>query len=381
MTDISAAQATSQSKADEAQKHSQARINHRAVVIWLWASAFMVFAMAIIGAITRLTESGLSMVEWRPLIGTLPPLTVDEWQRVFDLYRETPEYRYKNAGMGIDQFKEIFFWEWFHRLWGRLIGLVYAVPFFCFLWCGQVPAGFHKRFWLLLFLGASQGVVGWYMVESGLVDRPSVSHYRLAMHLGMATIIFGLLVMTALQVARAAIPTTALTTRPPLTRHGWFSLACVSITVVWGAFVAGLDAGLFYNTFPLMNGAWLPNEIFDIRPLVLGVLENPALVQFTHRYLAIATTLVLVILAVRSWRQQGVTDTARYLGVAVGVMALMQTSLGIATLLSQVWIPLAALHQAGALILIALLVAFLTELYAPVKREVEAHTVRSESAA
>ena len=363
MTDISHHQPSAIAPKPAPRKLEQTASNHRAVIIWLWASAFMVFAMAIIGAITRLTESGLSMVEWRPLIGTIPPLNAEEWQRVFDLYRDTPEYRYKNAGMGIDQFKEIFFWEWFHRVWGRLIGLVYAVPFFWFLLRRQVPIGFHGRLWLLLFLGGLQGVIGWYMVESGLVDRPSVSHYRLAMHLGMATIIFGLLVMTAQQIAQAHRPVVETIKKPVLRRHGWFSLVCLSITIVWGAFVAGLDAGLFYNSFPLMNGAWLPNEIFDVRPLVIGFFDNPALVQFSHRYLAMATTLVLVVLAVRAMGQTNATPSVRYLGLGIGVMALMQTSLGIATLLSQVWIPLAALHQAGALVLVALMAAFLTALY------------------
>ena len=338
-------------------------VNHRAIVMWLLAAAFMVFAMAIIGAITRLTESGLSMVEWRPLIGTIPPLNAEEWQRVFDLYRDTPEYRHKNAGMGLEQFKEIFFWEWFHRVWGRLIGIVYAVPFFWFLVRGQIPTGFHGRFWFLLFLGGLQGVIGWYMVESGLVDRPSVSHYRLAMHLGMATIIFGLLIMTAQQVAMAAKPAIETISKPVMRRHGWFALGCLSVTIVWGAFVAGLDAGLFYNTFPLMNGAWLPNEIFDVRPLILGLMDNPALVQFTHRYIAMATTLVLALLALRAMRQPGVTRMVRYTGLGIGIMAIVQTTLGIATLLSQVWIPLAALHQAGALVLVALMTMFLTALY------------------
>jgi len=332
---------------------------HRAIVIWLWASAFMVFAMAIIGAITRLTESGLSMVEWRPLIGALPPLTPDEWQRVFNLYRQTPEYQLKNAGMGLDQFKTIFFWEWFHRLWGRMIGLVYGLPFIWFLIRRQIPLGFHGRLWILLALGGLQGVIGMYMVMSGLVDRPSVSHYRLALHLGMATFIFALLVHTAWQIAR--IGHQPQTTAPQsLIQHGWLGLGLIALTIVWGAFVAGLDAGLFYNTFPLMNGAWLPGEIFDVRPLWFGLVDNPALVQFTHRYLAMFTALVLAIFAARAWRTTTLSPTTRLLGLSVGIMALIQTLLGIATLLSQVWIPLAALHQAGALILLALLVSFLT---------------------
>ncbi|MEM6903507.1 MAG: COX15/CtaA family protein [Pseudomonadota bacterium] len=357
MTDISADSPDFQASA-QAKTAAKATETRRAIALWLWASAGMVFAMAIIGAITRLTESGLSMTEWRPLIGAIPPLTDGEWQRVFDLYRATPEYQFKNAGMGIDQFKLIFFWEWFHRLWGRMIGVVYALPFFWFLFRGQIPQGFHGRLWILLVLGGLQGVIGMYMVMSGLVDRPSVSHYRLALHLGMATFIFAMLVVTAIQVVRPAGQALEPVS-PPLMAHGWVSLAMVSVTIVWGAFVAGLDAGLFYNTFPLMNGAWLPGEIYDVRPLWYGLIENPALVQFTHRYLAIATALVLVAFSVQVWRQPALTMPMKLLGLGVGAMALCQTLLGIATLLSQVWIPLAAAHQAGALILLALLTGFM----------------------
>ncbi len=168
------------------------RARPRALALWLFGVTGMIFLMALIGAITRLTESGLSMVEWRPLIGTLPPMTDAEWQRVFDLYRETPEYRLKNAGMGLEAFKEIFFWEWFHRLWGRLIGVAYAVPYAVFLALRAIPRGWHLPLLGLFLLGGLQGVVGMWMVESGLVDRPAVSHYRLATHLGMAMLLYAL---------------------------------------------------------------------------------------------------------------------------------------------------------------------------------------------
>ncbi len=342
--------------------------SNRAIILWLWVSAFMVFAMAVIGAITRLTESGLSMVEWRPLIGALPPMTETEWQRVFDLYRQSPEYQLKNSGMALNQFKNIFFWEWFHRLWGRTIGLVYGLPFCWFLLRRQIPTGYHGRLWLLLALGGLQGVIGWYMVMSGLVDRPSVSHYRLALHLGAATLIFALLVHTAVRIGQIGTPLPTTIAPPSLIAHGWFGLVLVAITIAWGAFVAGLDAGLFYNTFPLMNDSWLPTEIYDVRPLWLGLIDNPALVQFTHRYLAMFTALVLAILAIRGWRTLTLPLAARQLALLVGAMALVQTGLGIATLLSQVMIPLAALHQAGALTLLALLISLLTLLPRQVDR-------------
>ena len=232
--------------------------NARYISNWLFFTAFMVFSMAIIGAITRLTESGLSMVEWRPLIGALPPLSEAEWQRVFDLYRETPEYQKKNFGMDIDEFKTIFFWEWFHRLWGRMIGVVYALPLFYFWLRKQIPDGYKLKLFLGLILGGMQGVMGWYMVESGLIDRPSVSHFRLAAHLSLAFIIFGYLLWVAfdLREIRASEKTTFC-----LRRHGWTSLVLLAITIIWGAYVAGLDAGMVYNTWPLMGTQLIPHEL------------------------------------------------------------------------------------------------------------------------
>jgi heme a synthase len=329
-----------------------------AVINWLYLCAFMVFAMAVIGAITRLTESGLSIVEWKPLIGAIPPLNDTEWQRVFELYQQSPEYRLKNAGMSMAEFQNIFFWEWLHRLWGRLIGVVYALPFFWFLLRRKLPRECTGRFWLLLALGGLQGVVGWFMVMSGLVDRPSVSHYRLALHLGMATLIFVLLLLTAWQLRYPAKRMAEMESVPgSLALHGWLSLWMVALTMVWGAFVAGLDAGMFYNSFPLMDGTWLPSEFFDTKPFMLGLVENPALVQFVHRYLALTTAALLIALALRCVAGSRWPVQVRALGLVTGTAACLQAGLGIATLLTQVWIPLAALHQAGALILLALTTA------------------------
>lgn len=340
----------------------------RAVAVWLFFTAAMVFAMAVIGAITRLTESGLSMVEWRPLIGTLPPLSEAEWQRVFELYRQTPEYRVLNAGMTLEAFKEIFFWEWLHRLWGRLIGLVFAVPLLWF-WLrgtlGRVDRVPHLGWKLLglLVLGGLQGVMGWVMVQSGLVDRPVVSQYRLAAHLSLAFLIFGLLIWLGLRLARpmrSAQPTGVARVR----RHGWWTLGMTGITVIWGALVAGLDAGLAYNTWPLMGTAFLPPEALSIQPAWLNGFENTALVQFIHRWLAIATALAVLALSLRALAR-GVTGAARPLAWLAMAMVLMQVGLGIATLLLAVPIWLGALHQAGALVLIALLVWWLFEAGGP----------------
>jgi len=326
----------------------------RRISAWLFVAAGMVFAMAVIGAITRLTESGLSMAEWRPLIGALPPLSQAEWDRVFDLYRQTPEYRLINTGMSLDDFKTIFFWEWLHRLWGRLIGVVFALPLLWFWLAGTIRrTGLGPRLsWTLvglLILGGLQGVLGWVMVQSGLVDRPSVSHYRLAAHLGLAFLIFGLLIWVGLSVRGS---TEASGAAPGLRRHGWGALVLISVTVLWGAMVAGLDAGLAYNTFPLMNGALLPAEALSIVPAWLNLFDNTALVQFIHRWLAIVSAVVVLALAVRARR----VDAGRGLAPWLALVVLIQVGLGIATLLLGVPIVIATLHQAGALTLVGLLV-------------------------
>ena len=320
----------------------------RAIAYWLLACAAMVFAMAVIGAITRLTGSGLSMVEWRPLIGALPPLSEAEWQRVFDLYRETPEYRKVNAGMGLEAFKQIFFWEWFHRLWGRSIGLVFALPFAWFWLTGRIARPLLPRLIGFLVLGGLQGLLGWFMVKSGLVDRPSVSHYRLAAHLGLAVLIYGLLVWQAWELLVRTAPVAAAGLR----RHMLAATVLVAVTMLWGAFVAGLDAGLAYNSFPLMDGHLLPPEAWTLIPVWLNPLDNTALVQFIHRWLAIGTAVVVLALWFRS--RAGAPALRLATGLAA-IIAGLQILLGIATLLAEVPVSLGAAHQAGALVLLTAL--------------------------
>ncbi len=298
---------------------------------WLFFTAFMVLAMAVIGAITRLTESGLSMVEWRPLIGSLPPLNEIEWQRVFDLYRETPEYQKKNAGMELAEFKNIFFWEWFHRLWGRTIGLVYTLPFIYFWVRKKIPDGYKLKLFIGLMLGGMQGVMGWYMVQSGLVDRPSVSHFRLAAHLILAFAIFCYVLWQAFELRGHKAGSTSFCLR----RHGWISFAFVTLTIIWGAYVAGLDAGLVYNTWPMMGPHWIPPEIQSF----FSLFTDPVSVQFTHRWIAMITACMVLSFAYR------------IKSFALAGMVILQVGLGIATLLSMAAIALAALHQAGAFIL------------------------------
>jgi len=305
---------------------------NKPIIRWLYMCCFMVFAMAVIGAVTRLTESGLSITEWKPVSGALPPLTDEAWQRAYDLYRASPEFAAKHNWMSIEDYKKIFFWEWLHRLWGRSIGIVYALPLLWFAIRKQIPQGYGWKLLGILALGGMQGVVGWWMVASGLVDRPSVSHFRLATHLGLALVIFASMWWVILDLKNA--PASQLARRG-LFYHAIAALVFLAITITWGAFVAGLDAGLVYNTFPLMNGNLTPSGSADI-------FNEHGWVQFTHRYLAITTFLMLMALSVH--RKD----------IWLGVMACAQVMLGISTLLLQVPVTLAALHQAGAIILLAL---------------------------
>lgn len=313
----------------------------RAIAHWLLSVAFLVLAMAVIGAITRLTESGLSMVEWKPLIGAIPPLNEADWNREFALYQQTPEFKLKNAWMELSDFKTIYFWEWFHRLWGRLIGLAYALPLAFFWVRGMIPSGYKLKLLGGLVLGGLQGVMGWYMVKSGLIDRPSVSHYRLAAHLGLAFVIFAYLIWIALDLLAKPVNAASFCLR----RHGWVSLLLVTLTIVWGAFTAGLDGGLLYNEWPLMGKGIVPMEITHAGALV----NDPAGVQFVHRWLAVIAMVVTLSFA---WRVKN---------GPLAAMIFIQVGLGMATLFSQVHLHTAAAHQAGAFIVVGLLVA---QLYA-----------------
>lgn len=305
----------------------------------------MVFAMMIIGAITRLTESGLSMVEWRPLIGSLPPLNQAEWERVFALYQETPEFTKKNFWMEIGDFKNIFFWEWFHRLWGRAIGLVFALPLAYFWIRKMIPQGYGLKLFLMLVLGGMQGVMGWYMVASGLVDIPAVSHFRLTAHLSLAFLILGLLLWLAFSLCAER-----KYSERSVFIFGIFTLGIVAVTIIWGAFTAGLDGGLIYNTWPHMGGSIIPDEVSTtgLKALIL----NPAGVQFTHRWLAVAALLSVFSFWLYA-QKRGVSFTGLNL---LALMGFVQLGLGLATLLSGVNIALATLHQAGAAIVVALMV-------------------------
>ncbi|MDB5478603.1 MAG: heme synthase [Alphaproteobacteria bacterium] len=334
--------------------------NHRILALWLFTCCGMIAAMIVIGAITRLTESGLSMVEWRAAMDMLPPLNQEAWNAAFHKYQASPEFLDKNSGMDLAQYKNIYFWEWLHRLWGRLIGLVYALPLLYFWLRGRIPNELKPRFILFLALGGLQGFIGWYMVKSGLVNEPRVSHYRLALHLGTALVLFSALWAQALPLWPRSADALWRNYIPALQKyraHGWVCLAVLSVTILWGAFVAGLDAGMIYNEFPLMGGKLMPGEIFFLSPAWKNFLENPAAVQFTHRVLGIATFLVIFSFALEAWQSRN--WLLQRFGIALGLIVLLQLALGIATLLSRVDIILAAAHQANALVLLATTIAAL----------------------
>lgn len=318
----------------------------RNIQIWLFSTALMVFFMAVIGAVTRLTESGLSMVEWKPLIGAIPPISHGEWERVFGLYQQTPEFIHKNNWMELADFKKIFFWEWLHRLWGRLIGLVYAVPLLIFWIKGQIPAGYKGKLLAIFALGAMQGVMGWFMVMSGLIDRPDVSHFRLAAHLVLALVIFCCVLWLAFDFSTGQQQYSKGTFCQK--RHGWISFILLSITITWGAFTAGLDGGLLYNTWPMMDSHWMPPEVTGL----FSILHDPGAVQFFHRWIAACAFVAIISFG---WR---------FKNFHLIIMIFVQLGLGIATVMSHAAIPVAALHQAGAMIVLALMMRQLHKLHA-----------------
>jgi cytochrome c oxidase assembly protein subunit 15 len=323
------------------------------VAAWLFACCALVFAMVVVGGVTRLTHSGLSITEWQPIVGTLPPITDAQWEEAFAKYRATPEYRLVNHAMDLAGFKGIFWWEYFHRLLGRLIGVAFLVPLAWFAARRQIPAGYRWPLAGIFALGALQGVMGWYMVQSGLVDDPRVSQFRLTAHLGLAFVIFGAMLWAGLSLVRARSPSAAQARTQSLRRFAQAVAALVFAMVLSGGLVAGIRAGFAYNTFPSMNGHFVPPEVLMIEPWWRNFFWNMATVQFDHRALAWLLALVVPVLAWRLHRAQGIDPAARRGGcLLLGLLAL-QVALGIATLLTGVSLPLAALHQAGAVLVFA----------------------------
>jgi cytochrome c oxidase assembly protein subunit 15 len=325
----------------------------RAVIGWLFLCCALVFAMIVVGGVTRVTHSGLSITEWQPIIGTLPPLSETDWQSAFDKYRQTPEYREVNRGMTLAGFKGIFWWEYVHRLLGRLIGVVWLLPLLWFAWRRRIPEGSAWKLGAIFVLGGLQGAMGWYMVQSGLVDDPRVSQFRLAAHLALAFVIFGAMFWVALSLLHRQTVGRRSTARQSAYRFALAVAALVLLQVVTGGLVAGIHAGSAYNTFPLMNGAFFPAELFALDPWWRNFFWNMATVQFDHRLVAYALVVVVVLLW---WKPRGVDDApprVRRATLLLLAMLAVQIGLGIATLLLVVPPHLAATHQAGAVLVFA----------------------------
>jgi len=335
--------------------------NRRQLGLWLAICSVLIFAMVILGGVTRLTGSGLSMVDWRPIMGVLPPMSDSEWQSTFEMYQKSPEYLKKNMHFDLPEFRSIFWFEYGHRLLGRTIGIVFLLPFVFFLIRRQISRELIPRFVLMFVLGGLQGVLGWYMVKSGLVNDPHVSQYRLTAHLAAALLIYTYILWHTFALLFPP-PHESNARSPGLFNRGLAVLALVIITILSGGFVAGLKAGFAYNTFPLMDGHLVPQAYLMLQPAWLNIFENIAAVQFNHRVLALST-LAIVLLYWLWIRKAQLPSRTRLLANLLPVFVLAQVALGISTLLLHVPVALASMHQAGALIVLTVLVFLLQQLH------------------
>ena len=333
--------------------------NLRTVRLWLFMAAAMIFLTLVVGGATRLTESGLSIVEWKPVTGVLPPASDDAWQAEFRKYQSIPQYREFNRGMTLDAFKVIYWWEWSHRMLARLTGAVFLLPFLVLLWRGAIPQGLRVRLWVIFGAGAALGAVGWWMVSSGLAGsgRISVSQYRLAFHLALATAIYAAVLWTAQQLA----PQRPVDASPRL-RFGALAIAVLVLCQIYlGALVAGLNAGLVYNTWPLIDGAFVPDlsHLLFLQPAWRNFFESTLTVQFDHRMLAYVIWLMATFHAVDAWRARREAAGAAILAGAV----TLQAALGIVTLVEQAPIPLALTHQVVAMLVFTVAVVHAERLW------------------
>jgi len=326
--------------------------SQRAVRAWLFSVAALIAIMVLVGGATRLTESGLSIVEWKPVTGVLPPLDQAQWEQAFEAYRQIPQYHQLNAGMTLSEFKTIFWWEWSHRLLGRVIGVVYLLPFLYFLWRGGMGAELKRRLWLIFGLGALQGAVGWWMVASGLSERIEVSQYRLATHMVLALLIFAAVVWTLRRLSER--PSLVVSLRLKITSAALLVLTFAQLYL--GALVAGLRAGLIYNTWPDIDGAFIPSgaRLWFEQPWWRNLFENTLTVQFEHRMTAYALFAIALLHALDAivLRAGAAARGALWLAAAVTLQAL----LGILTLINQVPLAFALSHQAVAILVLTLAV-------------------------
>ena len=329
------------------------------LIIWLASVCTFIFVMIIVGGLTRLTQSGLSMVDWQPIAGIVPPITPADWQAEFDAYKSYPEYQKINMGMSLSEFKVIFYWEYGHRLLGRIIGLIFFVPFLVFLLMGKIDKRWRGPLWIALVLGGMQGLMGWYMVKSGLVDIPHVSHYRLAAHLSLALVILVYLFWLLLNMAGIARKNVSSSLR-----YGALGLASLlAVQFIFGAFTAGLDAGRGFNTWPLMHDQFLADAATMINPLWLNLIENGVMIQFVHRWLGALLVLGIVAFSFAAIRQGVLLRPVFFLLLVSGCQFL----LGLLTLLYAVPVVLGSLHQAFACLMV-LVLAYLIYVSLPDKK-------------
>jgi cytochrome c oxidase assembly protein subunit 15 len=314
------------------------RAHAPAIRRWLWAVAFLVFVMVVVGGATRLTDSGLSITEWQPVMGAIPPLTHAQWLEAFEKYKLTSEFKLQNSQMTLAEFEFIFWWEWAHRFLGRLIGIAFALPFALFLALRAIPAKLGWRLAGILLLGAAQGALGWYMVMSGLVDRVDVSQYRLAAHLTLAVVIFAAIVWTALGVGRER-----QWQGTPGSRMGLAIVTLIAVQIAGGGIVAGLDAGHATNTWPTINGQWIPDSVYSLSPAWKNIFEDALTAQFNHRMLGYAITILVII---------HVWQVSTFAGLGLVYVLILQIGIGAATVLFGVPLALALLHQAMAMIVL-----------------------------
>ncbi|MEO5363098.1 MAG: COX15/CtaA family protein [Magnetococcus sp. DMHC-8] len=341
---------------------SETPADMKTVASWLFACCALIVVMVVIGGLTRLTGSGLSMVQWAPVTGWLPPFNEADWQEVFGHYRQSPEFMKVNWDMTLTGFKSIYWLEYIHRLIGRVTGLVFLLPFLYFLVRRRIDRALAWQLATMFLLGGLQGGMGWYMVKSGLVDNPHVSPYRLTAHLGMAVLLYAYMLWVALGLFFGQCRRHALQAGHPLRRMAAALTGLIFLTVLSGGFVAGLDAGMAFNTFPLMNDEWIPDGIFLLEPFYLNFFENLATVQWDHRLLAM---LVFGFVLTFWWRarREPLVGPARLALHWLLVMVLVQLALGISTLLWMVPIPLASAHQTGAVVLFTIALFITHRLY------------------
>jgi len=328
--------------------------DEKSIAIWLLICCATIFGMVILGGVTRLTGSGLSMVQWAPIMGVLPPLNEIEWQETFALYQQFPEYQKKNIHMDLDGFKSIFWFEYAHRILGRLIGLLFFIPMVYFIVTKKVSRSLLPKLIAMFILGGLQGLMGWYMVKSGLVDNPHVSQYRLTAHLGLAFIVYAYLFWVASSLLLPESDDTASSDRGNIRLFSWLLLALVFTVAMSGGFVAGLKAGFAYNTFPLMAGQWIPENILILEPAWINIFENVATVQFQHRLLATSLFFIIPIFWYLATSRISSKRIRTGLHLLLAMM-IIQVVLGISTLILIVPTPLAAAHQAGALVLFTIM--------------------------